>query len=481
MPGSSRFQRLDDNGDGDAPADASGHEVPHAPSQSSGRAGAPASTSSWSTEPSEPWHNLVAFWLCGLLNNFSYVVMLSAAETIVSGEAGAVLMADIVPTLLVKLTAPFWAHKFRFATRVWICGVLSIASFYVVALSEPLSMRLFGVCIASLASGWGEVTFLSATTFFTPAVVTAWSSGTGFAGIAGAAWFFLFNSVFDVSPKTTLAIGGALPVMYILSYVYLLRKPAEMLQRGTGGGGAGAGHRAGEAGGSSAPSLEMTSVSLAAGNSDASGSAERSSKGAGGDSNIGAHFGDDSGGGGGPALTETMTARERLSHLWPLRAVMFPLFVVYFGEYTINSGISSTQTFGNYDREHFYQLAGLTYQVGVFLSRSSGSWFPIDRLWPMPVLQWLNLAVLAGQSLFHWSRTIWPVLAIVLWEGLLGGAVYVNGFRLLRVQTRPELREFSLGAASVADTIGIVCASVASIFVECALNKHNGVSTAACE
>lgn len=47
----------------------------------------------------EPVRNLLGFWLCGLINNFSYVLFLSAAHDIIHGHAGLVLLADILPAL----------------------------------------------------------------------------------------------------------------------------------------------------------------------------------------------------------------------------------------------------------------------------------------------------------------------------------------------------------------------------------------------
>ncbi|OXU23226.1 hypothetical protein TSAR_014812 [Trichomalopsis sarcophagae] len=77
------------------------------------------------------WRNLLAFWILGLCNNYGYVVMLSAAhdilhehddEEVVNNNAttnatgvrncntlstGAILLADILPSVAIKLTAPF--------------------------------------------------------------------------------------------------------------------------------------------------------------------------------------------------------------------------------------------------------------------------------------------------------------------------------------------------------------------------------------
>ncbi|XP_054664688.1 battenin isoform X2 [Grus americana] len=86
--------------------------------------------------PGAQWRNGAAFWLLGLCNNLPYVLMLSAARDIlqpplppqvsVNGSrydcnpvsTGAVLLADILPTLLIKLVAPFVVHLLPYK-----CGV----------------------------------------------------------------------------------------------------------------------------------------------------------------------------------------------------------------------------------------------------------------------------------------------------------------------------------------------------------------------
>jgi hypothetical protein len=47
-----------------------------------------------------------AFFVCGLMNNLVYVVALSGAEDLLPGNAGIVLLADILPTMAIKFGAP---------------------------------------------------------------------------------------------------------------------------------------------------------------------------------------------------------------------------------------------------------------------------------------------------------------------------------------------------------------------------------------
>lgn len=69
-----------------------------------------------------------------------------------------------------------------------------------IAFSASLYPRLFGIALASLSSGLGELTFLQMTTTLptlasSRTALGAWSSGTGFAGIAGAGLWWLLRGL----------------------------------------------------------------------------------------------------------------------------------------------------------------------------------------------------------------------------------------------------------------------------------------------
>lgn len=52
--------------------------------------------------------NDAAFWLLGLINNSGYVIMMAEAKEIVPGAVGIVFLADVAPTMIIKVTAPYW-------------------------------------------------------------------------------------------------------------------------------------------------------------------------------------------------------------------------------------------------------------------------------------------------------------------------------------------------------------------------------------
>lgn len=130
-------------------------------------------------------------------------------------------------------------------------------------------------------------------------------------------------------------------------------------------------------------------------------------------------------------------------------------------------------------RRRFYSASNWCYQVGVFVSRSSGMVWHAGRraLWVMPAAQVGLLAMFLGIAITHFWYD-WSLLAGAGAAGLLGGAVYVNAFTLIAREVEPQYREFSLGAASVADSAGIAVADVAAIFVQGCLFKVNGLKGA---
>eukprot|EP01116_Phalansterium_solitarium_P022517 TRINITY_DN7463_c0_g1_i1.p2 TRINITY_DN7463_c0_g1~~TRINITY_DN7463_c0_g1_i1.p2 ORF type:complete len:139 (+),score=21.91 TRINITY_DN7463_c0_g1_i1:103-519(+) len=115
--------------------------------------------------------DLVAFFICGLINNYAYVVMLSAAGDLLSSGGyvmpfSVVLLADILPCFLIQFAAPWFMAAIPYWVRVLVVTVLSVASFLIPAFCEDVFVKLIGPVCASLASGLGEITFLALTSHY---------------------------------------------------------------------------------------------------------------------------------------------------------------------------------------------------------------------------------------------------------------------------------------------------------------------------
>lgn len=150
---------------------------------------------------------------------------------------------------------------------------------------------------------------------------------------------------------------------------------------------------------------------------------------------------------------------------------MLPLLLVYIAEYTINQGVAPTLLFPLSQTpfarfRDFYPTYNAIYQAGVFISRSSTPFVRLHNLYLPSILQVANLTLLTLHAMFDFLPSVWIIFVIVFWEGLLGGAVYVNTFAEITDQVPPDEREFSLAATTVSDSGGICIAALLSMGFE---------------
>ncbi|GMG30786.1 unnamed protein product [Ambrosiozyma monospora] len=398
-----------------------------------------------------------AFWIFGLVNNVLYVVILSAAVDLVGPKTpkAVVLMADILPSFICKLSAPFFIHNIPYNWRIFILVGLSFIGMLIVSFGGAVSLVICGITLASASSGLGETTFLQLTHYYDEISLTAWSSGTGGAGLVGSFLFMVMTTWLEVAPTNALLIFAMVPFVFFIIYFKLLPTPQIPQQNCLNG--------------SRTDDLEGQEHLLSQNNSNES------------------------------SWDHSMTLQpERNKSLFPnknkesiwlhlkltlkrMRAYvlpyMCPLFSVYVAEYIINQGISPTllfdideMPFHNY--RDVYVTYGTLYQLGVFISRSSGSFFRIKHLSIPPTLQMINMIICILQSLFMFIPNIWIIFVLILYEGLLGGSGYVNTYMNVTEFTQLEEREFAMGCVSISDSAGIVLAATISMFLEPALCQY---------
>ena len=120
---------------------------------------------------------LLGFFLCGLINNVYYVVILSAAKSILPGDDAegrpaysSLLLAADTPALLAQFCGPMLLY-FSFKSRVLCVSVLNAAALLIVASADSIAVRCCGVLLASLCFGLGESACLSALSAFDPSVI----------------------------------------------------------------------------------------------------------------------------------------------------------------------------------------------------------------------------------------------------------------------------------------------------------------------
>ncbi|KAJ8607264.1 hypothetical protein MRB53_040450 [Persea americana] len=270
-----------------------------------------------------------AFFLLGVINNVLYVIILSAALDLVGPDTpkAVVLLANILPSVLVKLIAPYVFEYITYRTRVLLVVGLNFAGMIFVSTpaTTGLIVKLFGIALASCGSGAGEITFLQVSHAYPSASLAAWSSGTGGAGILGGLLYVASTTWLRISPQRTLLTSSLLPIIMLISYFLILPSPqpkyTAILQ--------------------ASESLDESAVSL----------------------------------------------KQKIQKVLPLiKPFMLPMFLVYFAEYTINQGLSPTLLFPITETpfKHYrdiYPTYATIYQVGVFISRSSSTFFRVRTPW----------------------------------------------------------------------------------------------------
>ena len=491
---------------------------------------------------------VLPFGLLGLLNNATFVIMIASAKSISEGGTALVFLASVFPGLLVKLSAPYWFERVSYARRLMAATVLMAGCFIVVGTFSGgagaegrVGMQLLGVGLCSLQGSLGEASLLAlagrhddSCVGDAPAAaagedgrskgrcITAFSSGTGLAGVFGFAYKVLVNEVLGLSLRVTLYLAIVFAAMYWHCYYHYLdgiepsiggvaggahsgiasiessdgAEEGCLLPEG-GGGGAGDGglelppgyrglkwsvegsaaldhhkevHHLSDAGDVDHNHLRGGDADYADEWNDEYAQCAHDSS----DSITSPHRHDVD------IATLTPLQRLRLSaSFWPY---MVPLFTVYAAEYALQSGTWTSIGFpvdSAEARDEFYEYSNWTYQLGVFVSRSSGTFYqaPMSVLWIMPLMQCVNLVLFSYVASTHFWYD-YTLLFPAFFVGLLGGAVYVNGYLRINADMPKPIREFALSTVSVADTFGVICANILGLYIQSCLYHTNGIQGA---
>lgn len=370
-------------------------------------------------------------------------MILSAAVDLVGSSTpkAAVLLSDILPAFLVKVSAPFYIHLIPYHVRIWTLVALSSLGMVVISESPILGWKLFGIGMASLSSGLGEITFLQLTHFYLEThSIAGFATGTGGAGLAGSFVFMLLTNVINLNVLTVLLLFAILPFGFIFGFFWLLPKPVlgEYLELHDEEG------------------LDQHTDQDDEDEVHVSEQIVHPSKFQKG--SLKSHF------------------NETIAKIKPLFVpYMIPLCSVYISEYVINQGISPTLLFPLDELPSWlflsyrdiYVVYGFLYQLGVFVSRSSIAYVRIKNLYLLSILQFINVVVTLSQSVFQFPfHRIWLLLILIFYEGLLGGFLYGNTFMSVSEEVIKLEREFSMGCVGISDSLGIVVAGCINWWLE---------------
>lgn len=159
-------------------------------------------------------------------------------------------------------------------------------------------------------------------------------------------------------------------------------------------------------------------------------------------------------------LPPMTSMKEKIFYIRQLLHFMIPLLLVYFFEYFINQGLFELVYFPNIflNAAEQYRWYQVTYQIGVFISRSSVNIIHIRHIWVMALLQGLNVVFFFFEAYFMFTPSIWIIFGIIAFEGLLGGGGYVNTFYRMSREIPATRREYAMMVVTLSDSLGITLA-----------------------
>lgn len=373
-----------------------------------------------------PWRALAAYWILGLCNNYGYVVMLSAANDILHKQTEQMTATKNITN---STGNPERDCNYISTGAILLADILPSLTIKFISAFLPFYVNVRVAICVFLASGGFILVAFSTQQWMSilGVVVTSLSSGLGEAtflqyssffdrdvistwssgtGGAGIAGALSYAALNALGLRTALLIMLVVPVTMGIAFWIILPKPAK------------------------------TYSSVVA-----------------------------------QSKSKKLVFKEKLLLLPGLLQYMIPLGLVYLFEYFINQGMYELINFENIflDKAEQYRWLQVDYQVGVFISRSSVNILHIEKIWILSVFQFINVILFTTEAIFYYIPSFWIVLALTLWEGLLGGGAYVNTFYKISTKTTDARKEFSMGMTSFADAVGITLAGVFAILV------HNSI------
>lgn len=384
------------------------------------------------------WRCYACAFLCGVLNNNGYCIVVAAAQDLSGYFKASDLMTAFNLILLVAcIIATMINGRFLVSLqpRLRIVAVLTglTLAYALLAVSTFFpSLTGFGLAlIASVFAGAcqsiGECTNLAFLKSFPPALLGAWGAGTGVSGLAGPGLYLLLSNL-HVDDKIIFLCLIPTSVIYFVCFMYMDRVAnahalnASVQQTAT-------------------KENEETAPLLA----------KEEPK----------------------SHQEVMTIAAVAEVFKYAGAVILYMTVVYFAEYSIYPSLVDRDSHfvanpNSFIQTNVYVLSWMCYNVGVTISRLSISVIRIRSVWVLSMLQVINLALWFVEAITHYLRDVYGdggyaiMLVWMVWVGLMGGGTYANCMHIMN--TSPDipdrLRELGVNVCFCLLNLGIIVSSV---------------------
>jgi battenin len=110
-----------------------------------------------------------------------------------------------------------------------------------------------------------------------------------------------------------------------------------------------------------------------------------------------------------------------------------------------------------------YRWYQVTYQIGVFVSRSSVNIVQFKRTYIMAIIQGFLACLFLTEAIYLFIPHISIVFILIFIEGLQGGLAYVNTYYKMSQEVPPSHRQFSMNIVATSNSFGIILAGFLAI------------------
>ncbi|EKE42796.1 BTN1 protein, putative [Entamoeba nuttalli P19] len=415
------------------------------------------------------YRNYIGFFIIGTINNINFVVVNSAASSLCSFFKAdkwnpLILWCNVFAGLILRILNILFLYKIPIKIRLLFSTIFNLVGLFGMVLcillqeyTQTTSFIFFGLCLFMIliiggVQSFAESVILSYSGRFPPEMVNGWSSGTGFAGVAGSGLYLFFTGL---NIPNTISFTCLTPFCVIYAIVFFFMIKPEVSRN------------------------EEQQILINDTNNDRKQEKEHNEY---------------------DSIKEELKneldlmideQKEEGTFLEKLKSGIkmtwwlgTNLTLIYFFEYVINPGAiyvafnkEKSEESNNFFIKNFYEVLAFCYQLGVFISRSSLPLFKIKPVWILTIIQCVLCIFMSIQGNLHFMYNewgIWLMIVIMLVVGLVGGSGYVQVmYWILTKQMKKEQRELGISFVTILNTLAVLASSLLSLLLNETLWKSN--------
>ena len=110
-----------------------------------------------------------------------------------------------------------------------------------------------------------------------------------------------------------------------------------------------------------------------------------------------------------------------------------------------------------------YRWLQVICQIGVFVGRSSLTFFSVHKLWLLNIFILSNAVYCTFQAIYMTLPIIWIIFIFVFFEGCTSGCSYVNAYHRIANEIPTQYKTFAVCLTSIGPTTGVIIAGYLAI------------------